>query len=131
MGPLLDDTDDALVVNGSEAWSAGRTRTCLSPSTVVAVTDRAVIIAESERPCREDVLVFGVNVTCIPRGIVTSTTLRMPDSDETQIAALSMRVETDSVVQDVSCHLTIPADVARNLLSHVSPSPPPTASVAC
>lgn len=131
VGPLLDDADDALVVNASEAWSAGRTRTCLSPSTLIAVTDRAVMIAESERPCRQDVLVFGVNVTCIPRWLLKSTTPLIPDADEPQVAALSMRVGTDRVVQDVTCHLSIPVDVARNLASQMSPGHPPTGSVAC
>jgi hypothetical protein len=131
VGPLLDDTDDALVVNASEAWGTGRTRSCLSPSTLIAVTERAVMIAESERPCRQDVLVFGVNVTCVPRSLVTSTTLLMPDSHEPQIVALAIRVEADRVLQEVSCHLSIPADVVRNLMSHVSPDGPPRASVAC
>jgi hypothetical protein len=90
------------------------------------------MIAESERPCCKDALVFGVNVTCIPRSLLKSTTLLLPDSHEPQIVALSMRVETDRVVQDVSCHLSIPADVARNLVSQVNPGrPPPRASVAC
>jgi hypothetical protein len=132
VGPLLDGEDDVLVVNAPEAWSgARRTRACLSSAMVVAVTDRAVAIAESERPCRPDMLVFGVNVTCIPRERVTSTTLRMADSQETQIAALSMRVEIDSLRQDVRCHLNIPADVARNLLSQLSPGREPKASVGC
>lgn len=74
------------------------------------------MITESERPCRWDMLVFGVSATCIPRRRVKSTTLRMSDSHETQIATLSMRVENDSVVQDVSCQLTIAAAVAENLL---------------
>lgn len=129
--PLLDEADDALVVNASEAWSAGRTRTCLSPSTLIAVTDRAVMIAESERPCRQHVLVFGVNVICIPRSQVKSTTLRMSDSHEPQIATVSIRVETDRVVEDLRCHLSVAADVARNLASELSPGRPPTESVAC
>jgi hypothetical protein len=131
VGPLLDDADDALVVNASEAWSADRTRTCLSPSALIAVTDRAVMIAESERPCRQDVLVFGVNVTCIPREVVTAATLRIPDSQDTRIAVLSMRVETNGGVENVDCHLAIPADVARRLVKQVSPGRPPTARVAC
>jgi hypothetical protein len=131
VGPLLDEEDDVLVVNAPEAWSAARgTRTCLSPATLIAATDRTVTIAENERPCRPDMLVFGVNVTCIPRERVTSTTLQMPDCQEIQTAALSLRLGTD-VVHDVNSHLTIPADVARSLLSHVSPDRAPKTSVAC
>jgi hypothetical protein len=89
------------------------------------------MIAESERPCCQDVLVFGVNVTCIPRWLVKSTTLLVPDADEPQIATLSMRVETDRVVHDVTCHVSIPVVVARNLASQMSPDHPPTARVAC
>ena len=131
VGPLLDDAGDALVVNASEAWSVGRTRSCLAPSTLIAVTDRTVMIAESERPCRQDVLVFGVNVTCVPRSLIKSTTVLMQDSQEPQIAALSMRVGTDRVVQDVICHLSIATDVAQNLASQVSPGRPPASSAAC
>jgi hypothetical protein len=131
MGPLLGEIDDVLVVNASEAWSAVRTRICLSPAALIAMTDRAVTIAESERPCRQGLLVFGVNVTCVPRRLVKSTTFRMSDSHDPQIAALTMRVETDSVVRDVICHLAIPADVARNLVSQMSPDRPLTASVPC
>ena len=131
VGPLLDDADDTLVVIASEAWSAGRRRNCLSPSTLIAVTDRAVMIAESERPCRQGVLVFGVNVTCIPRCLVTSTTLQMGDSHEAQIAELSMRVETDRVVQGLRFRLSIAGDVAENLVSRVSPGRSPAAGVAC
>lgn len=129
VGPLLDDADDTLVVIASEGWTAARTPTCLSPSTLIAVTDRAVMIAESERPCRPGVLVFGVNVTCIPRSLVKSTTLLVGDSHEAQFAELSMRVETDRVVQDLSCHLSIAGDVARILASQVNRVPRPVASV--
>lgn len=129
VGPLLDEEDDVLVVNAPEAWSAARgARTCLSPATLIAVTDRTVMIAENERPYRPDMLVFGVNVTCIPREQVTSTTLQMADSQETQTAAVSLRLGTD-VVHDVNSHL--PAAVARSLLSHVSPDRAPKASLAC
>lgn len=127
--PLLRNADDAFVVNASEAWSVGRTRICLAPSTLIAVTGREVIIAESERPCRQGLLVFGVNVTCIPRWLVESATLLMAGSHEHQIAELSMRVETDRVVQGLSFHLSIAGDVARKLASHVSPGRRPAASV--
>jgi hypothetical protein len=131
VGPLLDDADEALLVNASEAWSAGRPCTCLAPSTLIAVTDRAVMIAESERPCRKDVLVFGVNVTCVPRSLVKSTTLRLLDSDTPQIVALSIRVETGCVIHDVNCHLSIPVDAARSLASQMNPDYSTTVSVAC
>lgn len=131
VGPLLEDAGDALIVNASEAWSADRPRACLSPSALIAVTDRAVMIAESERPCRQDVLVFGVNVTCIAREVMTSATFQIPDSLDNRIALLSMRVETKGGVGNVNCHLNISADVARNLVKQVSQRRPPTARVAC
>lgn len=128
LAPLLDDGDEVLIANGVEAWGDIRWKAaCLSASTIIAVSDRIVTIAESERPRRRGMLVFGVDVTSVPRTAVTSATLA---ADSPGITTLSLRIEAGHVAEDLTRKLSVRADVASDLRSHLDPPREPEVAAA-
>lgn len=67
VAPLIADLDGIEMINLPEAWAVGDGKPrCRSSWTSLALSNSLVLLAESERPLRPKMLVFAVNVTCIP-----------------------------------------------------------------
>jgi len=80
---LLNDEQPRLVVQSVQRWrtASGRRPACTIPERLSVVTERSLVIVESERPHRPGALVFGVNVTCIDRPVVREVTIASARGD--------------------------------------------------
>jgi hypothetical protein len=113
VGPLTRDIVAAEIVSAPEVWEGGgNTSRCRSAATLVVVTDPVVMLAESERPPRPGMLVFGVNVICVPRRAIAQVGLRLPDHPDESAVTLTFTLTVGGVRHQVSRALAIPSDVA-------------------
>ena len=90
----------ACVAVGVETWHRGR---CESAPGVVAMTRRALIVAESERPHAPGALVFGVNVVCMPRAAVVSIGLDRPRGRAPHELLIGLAVQSVADAVSMSC----------------------------
>jgi len=117
--PLLRETDTIQwMLSGSEEWAAPIERPrCVAAPVLIVVTDRAMIIAESERPDRPGHLVFGVNVVCVSRSSLTSVRLEPRDPLQPSVSTLSLTVETSGVAATVSVVIGVRSDRVRDQIT--------------
>jgi hypothetical protein len=85
----------------------------------MVLADSVVMVAESERPPRPGMLVFGVNVICIPRRAIAQIGLRLPDDPDDSVVELTFMLTADGVRHQVSRVLAIPADAACRVVTRL------------
>jgi hypothetical protein len=119
-GPLIADWRPVEVVNVPETWEGeGGRSCCVSASTLLVLTDSVVMLAESERPPRPGMLVFGVNVVCFLRRTLTQIALKLPDDPEPSVLGLTFTLAVGDVRHQLSRDLAMTTDVARHVLSRL------------
>lgn len=95
---LLEDERPECVVHSDERWTAsGRSTRCVSPHGVYAVTDRAMLITESERPGQPGTLVFAVRVVNVPRQVIRGARIISHDPSDARIARLVVQSEAQGI----------------------------------
>lgn len=95
---LLNDERPASVVHSDERWAArDGSAKCVSPHGVYAVTSRAVLLAESERPDQPGALVFAVRVVCVPGPIIRGAQIISRHPSYARIAAVVVQAEMQGV----------------------------------
>lgn len=116
--PLLDPQSMVLLERGSEEWrQVGRRLVCVSGVGLLAVTDDAVFLVESERPLRQGMHVFGVNVRCVPREAVTAARIRVCDAHNDKHLALSLSIVAGGVVTNMISHFNLGAKAIDRIAS--------------
>lgn len=131
VAPLVDDWCGVELVNAPETWDhAGYGSQCLTASTLIALADCVVMLAESERPPRKGMLVFGVNVVCIPRCALERTAVRFPDDARASAHGLTFMLATGGVEYRLSRSLAISSDIARRMLTRLCSKDAPTRGAA-
>jgi hypothetical protein len=79
---ILEGERPQAVLHVDETWcpAGGRRTTCASAAGVCALTDRACLLVQSERPYQPDALVFAVSATCLDRRVLRNVALVKNDS---------------------------------------------------
>jgi enolase len=104
LAPLvLDSERPQAVLHVDETWypAAGRRTTCASAAGVCAVTDRALLLVQSERRHQPDALVFAVNATCLDRRVVRNIALARDESPSPELLTLVLDLAIESVGHQV------------------------------
>ena len=121
VGPLVNDWRGIETVDTPETWDgAGNGCRCTSASTLIILSDAVAIFAESERPLRRGMLVFGVNVVCLPRRALAQVALQLPDQPESAPSRLTFTLARDGVGLPVSRDLALSPDVAGHVLARLA-----------
>jgi hypothetical protein len=95
---LLEDEQPERVVHSGEQWvGRGRSARCVLPHGVYGVTDRALLITESERPDRPGALVFAVKIVSIPRQVIRGARIVSRDPSGARIATVAVELEAQAV----------------------------------
>jgi hypothetical protein len=113
--PLVTKLSLREIVNVPEAWTSDHGRSCCrAAASTLVLTDS---LAESERPLQPGMLVFGVNVTCVPTGALTEVGLQLPDDPDHHDVTLTMTVARRSASHRIIRNLAMPTAVASDLLA--------------
>ena len=120
LDPLIGCLEGVDVFHAPESWDgSGAMRHCRCASSSLAVSSSVVLLAESERPVKPGMLVFGVNVVCIPRRVVKQVRLELPEASDSVIASLTIVTSIDDVGDRVRRDLALPQDSACRLLARL------------
>ncbi len=108
---ILEGERPQAVLHVDETWypAAGRRTTCASAAGVCAVTDRALLLVQSERPYQPDALVFAVNATCLDRRVLRNITLARNESPSSELLTMALDIQVESVGLQVKMPVGRPA----------------------
>ena len=131
MKPLIDGWHGIEVFITPETWEGARnSNRCTSASTLMVLTDTVAILTESERQLRPGMLVFGVNVVCLPRRAVGQVAVQLPDHRAQAPIGLTFGLASSGISYRVSRDLAMPTDVASHVLARLASRRPATEGVA-
>jgi hypothetical protein len=121
VGPLIDDWRGIETVDTPETWDgAGKGCRCTSASTLIILSDAMAIFAESERPLRRGMLVFGVNVVGLPRRAVAQVALQLPGQPASAPTSLTFTLARAGIGHRVSRDLALSTDVAGHVMARLA-----------
>jgi hypothetical protein len=131
VSPLLLSGERACVaLHAGEVWrpdTARRRSACVSREISCVVTDRALVVAQSEAPPRRGTLVFAVNVTLIDRRAIRDVAVRTERGPAPAVTSAAIVVERKGVRRQLDLALgQLPPPSAEALATELLRRPGPT-----